>query len=113
VKQTTEVSKERGDGHVVVAVSGEVDMASAPQLWDRLQEAVAEGSPIVIVDLVGVTFIDSTALGVLIEGKKLCDSEGRAMRIAVSEPQIIKIFEITGLTELFDIHPTRDQAIVG
>ena len=113
MKQTTEVSKERGDGHVLVAVSGEVDMASAPQLWDRLQEAVAEGSPIVIVDLVGVTFIDSTALGVLIEGRKLCDSQGGTMRIAISEAQIIKIFEITGLTELFDIYPTRDQAIVG
>ena len=48
-------------------------------------------------------FLDSTALGVLIEAKKLCDDEGGTMRIAVSEPRILKIFEITGLTELFDI----------
>jgi len=113
VKDMAEVSKEGGNGYVLVSVAGEVDMATAPQLWDRLSEAVAEGSPTVVVDLVGVTFIDSTALGVLIEAKKLCDSAGETMRIAVSEPQIIKIFEITGLTELFDIRPTRDQAIVG
>ena len=113
MKEISEVSKEGGSGYVLVSVVGEVDMTTAPQLRDRLSEAVAERVPTVVVDLVGVTFIDSTALGVLIEAKKLCDSEGGTMRIAVSEPRIIKIFEITGLTEVFDIRPTRDQAIVG
>ncbi len=113
MEQMFEVSKESGSGYVLVSVVGEVDVATAPQLRGLLQEAVAEGSPTVAVDLTGVTFIDSTALGVLIEAKKLCDGEGGTMRIAVSEPRILKIFEITGLTELFDIRPTRDQAIVG
>ncbi len=66
-----------------------------------------------VVDLTGVTFLDSTALGVLIETKKLCDGVGGTMRIAASEPRILKIFEITGLIEFFDIRSSRDQAIVG
>lgn len=107
------VSMESGSGYVLVSVVGEVDVATAPKLRDCLREAVAEGSPTAVVDLTGVTFIDSMALGVLIEAKKLCDGEGRIMRIAASEPRILKIFEITGLTELFDIRPTPDQAIAG
>ena len=76
-------------------------------------EAMGGGSSTLVVDLTGVTFIDSTALGVLIEAKKLSDGAGETMRIAVSDPRILKIFEITGLIEFFDIHPTRDRAIVG
>jgi anti-sigma B factor antagonist len=113
VEEKFEVSQENGNGYVLVSVVGEVDVATAPELRDRLREAVVDGSPTVAVDLTEVTFIDSTALGVLIETKKLCDGEGRTMRIAVSEPRILKVFEITGLTELFDIRPTRDQAVVG
>ncbi len=108
-----EVSRESGSGYVLVSVVGEVDVGTAPRLRDCLREAVAEGVPTVAVDLTGVTFIDSTALGVLVETKKLCDGVGGTMTIAVSEPRILKIFEITGLSELFDIRPTRDEAIVG
>ncbi len=113
MEATFEVSKESGSGYALVSVVGEVDVATAPQLRDRLGEAVAEGFPTVVADLTGVTFLDSTALGVLIETKKLCDGAGETMRIAVSEPRILKIFEITGLIEFFDIRSSRDQAIVG
>jgi len=113
MEETFEVSTESGSGYVLVSVVGEVDVATAPQLRDRLEEAVAEGFPTVVVDLTGVTFLDSTALGVLIEASKLCEAAGRTMRIAVSEPRILKIFEITGLTEFFDIRSTRQQAVVG
>ena len=113
MEEQFEVSKESGNGYVLVSVVGEVDVATAPEFRDRLREAIGEGPGIVAVDLTGVTFIDSTALGVLIEAKELCDAEGGTMRIAVSEPRILKVFEITGLTELFEIRPTRDQAIVG
>lgn len=113
MEETFEVSKESGSGYVLVSVVGEVDVATAPQLRDSLGDAVAEGFPTVVVDLTGVTFLDSTTLGVLIEAKKLCDDEDGAMRIAVSEPRILKIFEITGLIEFFDIRSTRAKAIVG
>lgn len=113
MEETFEVSTESGSGYVLVSVVGEVDVATAPLLRDRLEEAVAEGFPTVVVDLTGVTFLDSTALGVLIEASKLCEAAGRTMRIAVSEPRILKIFEITGLTEFFDIRSTRQQAVVG
>src|SRR4029077_9176436 len=65
-----EVSELHSDGVPVLAVRGEVDVATAPQLRERLL-ALADQNPVVVVaDLTEVTFIDSTALGVLVSGAK-------------------------------------------
>lgn len=100
------------DGATVVSVSGEVDVATAPALRDRLASVAdgADGRP-VVVDLSGVTFIDSTGLGVLIGARKRCEDDGCALRIVILEPRILKVFDITGLTELFSIHPTLNAAL--
>jgi anti-sigma B factor antagonist len=108
-----EVVTDSGDGYVLVSVVGELDVATAPRLRKNLNKALDETRPTLVMDLTEVTFIDSTALGVLIETSKLCDANGGTMRIAVSEPRILKVFEITGLTELFDIRPNRSEAIAG
>ena len=65
------------------------------------------------MDLLNVTFIDSTALGVLIGGLKRSQTAGSTFRIVVSEPRILKIFEITGLTDLFSIFDTLAGATQG
>jgi anti-sigma B factor antagonist len=95
-------------GSVVVALSGEIDVAAAPTVREQLEQ-VATDRPL-IVDLTQVTFIDSTALGVLIGAHKQCDSRGTPMRLVVSEPRILKVFEITGLTDLFTIVPSLAEA---
>jgi anti-sigma B factor antagonist len=66
-----------------------------------------------VVDLLGVTFIDSTALAVLIEALKQSDAKGATMRIVATEPRILKVFAITGLTEIFAIRATLEEAIAG
>ncbi len=106
-------SVERGSGYAVVSVVGDVDVATAPLLRSRLEETLEQTTPLVVVDLLGVTFIDSTALGVLIGALNRCGEEGAAMRLVVNEPRIAKIFEITGLTELFDIRHSRQEALAG
>lgn len=108
-----EVVTDNGDGYVLVSVVGELDVATAPRLRNQLSKTLDDGRPTLVMDLTGVTFVDSTALGVLIEASKLCGANGGTMRIAVSEPRILKVFEITGLTELFDIRPNRLEAIAG
>jgi anti-anti-sigma factor len=107
------VATDNGDGYVLVSVVGELDVATAPQLRNHLNKALGGGRQTAVLDLTGVTFVDSTALGVLIEANKLCDANGGTMRIAASESRVLKVFEITGLTELFDIRPTRSAAIAG
>jgi anti-sigma B factor antagonist len=93
-----------------VVVRGELDVATAPTLRERLHAAVDRSTGPVIVDLLAVTFIDSTALGVLIGTKELADKRGIDLRLVIEEARIIKIFEITGLTELFSISATVAEA---
>ena len=50
----------------VIAVSGEIDVATAPQLRECLHRVIAQGESTIVLDLLGVTFLDSTALGVLV-----------------------------------------------
>ena len=76
MSETFGISGEAGHGRAVVSVTGELDVATAPDLRARLDEAIDAGSAVVIVDLLGVTFLDSTALGVLIGALKKCQAAG-------------------------------------
>ncbi len=94
----------------VVAVSGEIDVATAPQLRECLHRVVAGSEASVVVDLLGVTFLDSTALGVLVGALKRCRELGGDLHLVVTDPRIMKIFEITGLTNVFTITDTVQAA---
>ena len=94
----------------VAAVTGEIDVATAPALRERLQELVGDTTPTVVVDLSAVSFLDSTALGVLVGAHKRCREAGGQLRLVITEPRILKVFEITGLTEIFPIFETADEA---
>jgi len=87
----------------VIAVSGEIDVATAPQLRECLHRVIAQGESTIVLDLLEVTFLDSTALGVLVGGLKRCRELGGDLHIVVADPRIVKIFEITGLTNVFTI----------
>ncbi len=106
-----ETSEDTTDHYAVVGVTGEVDVATAPTLRGRLDAAIDRGKPLLVVDLLSVTFIDSTGLGVLIGASKRVDADGGAMRLVVAEPRILKLFEITGLMEVFSVVPSLEEAI--
>jgi anti-sigma B factor antagonist len=98
-------------GVVAVAVSGEIDLFTAPELKAAIADAVDGGSTRIVVDLTQTTFLDSTALGVLIGAvKRLRSSEG-ALSIVNTDATIAKTFEITGLDQIFTIRPTRNEAV--
>jgi anti-sigma B factor antagonist len=111
VDQVFGISEQSVDGTSVVTVSGEVDVATAPAVRDCLDQVIDRDRGPVVADLSGVTFIDSTGLGVLIGAQQRCAVNGRPLRVVVVEPRIRKVFEITGLTELFPIHPSLDLAL--
>lgn len=56
------------------------------------------------------TFIDSTFLGILIDGNTRLNGNGGRLSIVCADPHLAKIFQITGLDRTFAIHPTRDGA---
>jgi anti-sigma B factor antagonist len=92
----------------VVAVSGELDLASVPGLRGRLEAHLDAGRSMIVVDLRAVTFLDSTALGVLVGVLKRCRELGGDLRLVITEPRILKLFRITGLQEAFSISPFVD-----
>ena len=99
------------DERYVVAVAGEIDLFTAPELKAALGEAIEAGRSRIVVDLAATTFLDSTALGVLIGAVKRLRSRDGALTIVNTDANIAKTFEITGLDQIFTIRPTRDEAI--
>ena len=81
---------------------------SSSRCWPSRIEA---GRTRVIVDLTETTFLDSTALGVLIGAVKRLRSRDGALAIVNVDENIAKTFEITGLDQIFTILPTRDEAV--
>jgi anti-sigma B factor antagonist len=110
VVQEFEIEVRSGTATPVVAVRGEVDVATAPQLREGLQRVIADGASTVILDLLGVTFLDSTALGVLVGAHKRCRELGGELRVVVADPRLVKIFEITGLTGVLTISDSLQAA---
>ena len=104
----------RSPTYVVVRVRGIVDLATSPELHKVLTELVATTSNVVI-DLVGVEFVDSSGLSVLVAaGEQLSDAApGSTMRLVVTRPIIRQALEITGLTQLFETFDSLDDAVQG
>ena len=110
LRTTTELS---GDGSRVISVAGELDLYTAPELKPALMAASGGGPGAVIVDLTECTFIDSTALGILVKAKKALAAEAIELSLVTSDRNILRVFEITGLDRVFTIHPTRPEAAAG
>ncbi|MDQ5841014.1 MAG: STAS domain-containing protein [Chloroflexota bacterium] len=103
-------SEPRGEV-TIVHVGGEIDVYTAPVLRERLDEHISEGRHQLVVDLEGVTFMDSTALGVLVGRLKLVRVKGGTLRLTCSSERILKVFSITGLDKVFQIFPSVDEAL--
>jgi len=103
-------SHEQG-GRTVVAVGGEIDVYTAPQLRERLNDLVADGQYHLVVDMQGVEFLDSTGLGVLVGGLKRVRAHDGSLRLVCVQEKILKVFRITGLTKVFPIHDSVEEAV--
>ncbi len=99
------------NGWAVLAVRGEVDVYTAPRLREKLVELVSEGKSRIVVDLEAVEFLDSTGLGVLVGGLKRVRTNDGELRLVCTQNRILRVFEITGLTKVFDIHDGVDKAV--
>ena len=106
-----ELESSKRDGQTVLTVRGEIDVYPAPRLRQAIVDLVDAGSVNLVIDMEKVDFLDSTGLGVLVEGLKRVRTRGGDLSIVVTQDKIVKIFEITGLNKVFPIHGTRDEAL--
>jgi anti-sigma B factor antagonist len=106
------IGSEARDGATVVHVGGDLDVYTAPRLKETLDEAMI-GKTRLVLDLSGVQFIDSTALGVLVGALQQSQSNDGDFRLVVGDPFLLKIFHITGFDGVFSIHPQVEDALAG
>jgi anti-sigma B factor antagonist len=97
--------------HTVLEVSGEVDVYTAPALRDRITDLLDAGQQVLIVDLAGVEFLDSTGLGVLVAGLNRAREVGGSLALVCPQERVLKLFRITGLDEVFTVHSTVEEAL--
>ena len=95
----------------VVELEGEVDIYSSPQFKEALSRGIDEGATRIVVDLAKVTFIDSTALGVVVGGVKGMRARGGTLDIVCRDENIRRIFEITGLDRILGMYQSREEAL--
>jgi anti-sigma B factor antagonist len=98
-------------GRTVVEVGGEIDVYTAPKLRETIVSLVDAGHYDLVVDLERVEFLDSTGLGVLVGGLKRVRTHDGSLSLVCTQERLLKIFRITGLTKVFEIHPDVASAI--
>src|SRR5437588_6284982 len=103
-------ARELGARGAVVTLEGDLELASAPRLKWGLIDLVESGRSRLVIDLSAVTFMDSTALGVLI-GLERRLGEGGSLAIVCTRRSVLKVFEITGLDKKLALFSAVDEAL--
>jgi len=105
--------REHDDGAVhVIAMRGELDLATAPRLCVRIDAARRSGFRTILLDLTTAEFCDSAGLRALIGCDRELAAHGRRMAIAALAASAVgRLFELAGANELLEIHPDCDAAL--
>jgi anti-sigma B factor antagonist len=100
---------ESRNGAVVVQLAGELDLYNSEELRTGLAEAIASGPPRVVIDMAEVEFVDSTALGVLIEARSRLGHDG--FHLAAPQLETLRALQVSGLDRHLPVHDSVDQAL--
>jgi anti-sigma B factor antagonist len=98
------------DETAVVNISGELDLYSAPELKESMSRLIEQGKSRLVIDMSEAIFIDSTAIGVLVGGLRRVQELGGSLDIVCTHKEILRVLEIVGLDQVFDIHESRKDA---
>jgi len=99
------------DGWAIVAVTGELELATAPRLRQQVVSLVGEGHARLVLDLSGVDFMDSVGLGVIVSALKRVRGRGGELVVAGPAPGVRALFELTRLDEIVELYASVDQAL--
>lgn len=97
----------------VLAPTGRLDVAGAPALKDAITEVVKDGPSRVVIDMEGVSFVDSTGLGSVIAALKQIRSGQGELRLAAPNQQVRVVLELTTLDRVFPYYASVEEALAG
>ena len=104
------VERSRVDGYELLAVEGELDIATAPRMIAALSEAFADLERPLVVDLSSVDFMDSTGLALLMNAYRRVKRHGQGFAIVCPDGPIARVFEIADMVESLHVCPDRVSA---
>jgi anti-sigma B factor antagonist len=99
------------DETVVVSVTGDLDLWSAPALEQRLRQCVEAGRCWIVVDLTRASFLDSSGLGALTASMRRVERRGGRLAVVRPDGQLRRVFELTGLARILNVVPERARAL--
>lgn len=99
VAEQLQVEVRRAPDRVILALTGELDMASAPLLQGAVEAADLNASELVVLDLKGLEFVDSTGLRVILAVRKLCGERGQELAVTQGSQQVERLLSVTGVGE--------------
>jgi anti-sigma B factor antagonist len=100
-------------GATVIAVSGELDLASSPILEERLEQVFGSDSTSVILDLRRLDFMDSTGLSVLIKAHQSAEEASQRLYLVKGPPQVQRLLNLTGVGERLSVLEAPEDALGG
>jgi len=98
-----------GSDRYVITVSGEVDLATSPDLDAAIIAALESGAGSLVIDLIDVSFMDSSGLGVIVRGLKRCREADKDLDLVITNERVLKVFGITGLDQVIPIHDSLED----
>jgi anti-anti-sigma factor len=104
----------RGDDQaVLIGVSGELDLASSPELERELEVGTASTAELVIIDLRKLEFMDSTGLSVLVRAHQKAIEDGRRFAVVKGPQQVQRLLSLTGVAERLTVVETPEELLAG
>jgi anti-sigma B factor antagonist len=87
-------------GRHTLKLSGELDLASAPELDDLMERACQDSAHAITLDLSALSFIDACGLRSILTANKLCEQRAYKLALVAGQPQVQRVFELTGLADV-------------
>lgn len=102
---------EKHPSYTLIRASGYIDISTSPRLREKILEVASDDASLVLLDLGAIEFLDSSALGVILNGWKLLQSKGGTLAVISPQARITKIFEITALNLSIHLYQSIDEAL--
>ena len=102
-----------GDDAVLIGVSGELDLASSPELERELERGVASDVDLLIVDLRKLEFMDSTGLSVIVRAHQKATQSGKRLAIVKGPQQVQRLLSLTGVAERLTLVDSPEELLAG
>jgi anti-sigma B factor antagonist len=95
----------------LLVASGDIDMTASGEFGRRLERALRSSRGDVVLDLLQVLHLDSTALRSLMSGRRLASERDATPVLVCGQGSVLHVLDVTGLAEMFEIHPSLEDAL--